>query len=348
MCAKVSANDENHPKSLLISFLFYFLGISQSHPDATFGEISRMVGNDWKSLPASVKQSWEDRANKLNEEAAALRREMDDGQNCGSPLPQANVHEPGPALTFECMWDKCDFQFEEMSDCTEHCFADATGHIQRHPQAGVEMEYVCLWRNCPRIRKSTQAFPNVLRLIKHVREVHLSKCGKIINPAERSKNFLPRKNRLASHGVAIPSSNALSPRVPMNVDVAQQQQQQMQLQQHQQQHQPQHQMQTIVAGPPPEPMFVTVPPRANRVIHSEAYIKYIESLQTGSHLSVSTSNNTWRRSLTHINPTQVGKTQLPEHWLGPNLRDQENVVQALCHLRNFMLDDVLEIQRSCT
>jgi len=308
-----------------------------------------MVGNEWKSLPSSVKQSWEDRASKLNEEAAALRREIDDGQNCASPLP-ANVagnQEPGPALTYECLWDKCDFQFEELADCTEHCLADPTGHIQRHPQAGVEMEYVCLWRNCPRIRKSIQAFPNVLRLIKHVREVHLSKCGKPLPLTERSKNFMPRKQKLVAQqaaNVPNPSSNAISPRAPINVETVQQHQQQLQLQQQQQQ-----QMQpTIVTGPLPEPMFVTVPPRANRVIHSEAYIKYIESLQTGSHLNVSTCNNNLRRSLTHLNPLQVGKTQLPEHWLGPNVRDQENVVQALCHLRNFMLDDVLQIQHSCT
>jgi len=130
----------------------------------------------------------------------------------------------------------------------------------------------------------------------------------------------------------------------------QQQQQQLQLQHQQLQQQQQQQLQqTIVMGPTPDPMFVTVPPRANRVIHSEAYIKYIESLQTGSHLAVNTCNNNWRRSLTHVTPQQVvTKTQLPEHWLGPNLRDQENVVQALCHLRNFMLDDVLQIQHSCT
>ncbi|XP_034113780.1 protein polybromo-1 [Drosophila albomicans] len=323
--------------------------ISQSNPDATFGDISRMVGNEWKSLPSSVKQSWEDRANKLNEEAAALRREIDDNQNCASPLPAiANVpQEPGPPLTYECLWDKCDFQFEEMSDCTEHCLADATGHIQRHPQAGVEMEYVCLWRNCPRIRKSIQAFPNVLRLIKHVREVHLSKCGKPLGLSERSKNFMSRKHKLVPQSMAVnaavSSNNSVSPRAPINVETAQQHQQQLQLQQQQP-----HLHQTIIAGPPPEPMFVTVPPRSNRVIHSEAYIKYIESLQTGSHLNVATCNNNWRRSITHINPLQVGKTQLAEHWLGPNVSDQENAVQALCHLRNFMLDDVLQIRHSCT
>lgn len=315
-----------------------------------------MVGNEWKSLPSSVKQSWEDRANKLNEEAAALRREIDEGQNCASPSPGVATgnQESGPTLTFECMWDKCDFQFEELADCTEHCLSDATGHIQRHPEAGVEMVYACLWRNCPRIRKSSQAFPNVLRLIKHVREVHLSKCGKPLALTERGRNFTQRKQKSVGQqaaNVVTASNHAISPRAPVNTETAQQQQlqlQQQQMQQQQQLQQQQQMQQTIVVGPTPDPMFVTVPPRANRVIHSEAYIKYIESLQTGSHLVVNTCNNNWRRSLTHVNPVQVTKTQLPEHWLGPNLRDQGNVVQALCHLRNFMLDDVLQIQHSCT
>lgn len=31
---------------------------------------------------------------------------------------------------------------------------------------------------------------------------------------------------------------------------------------------------------PPSPMFVTVPPRPQRLVHSDAYIKYIEGLTT--------------------------------------------------------------------
>ncbi|KAH8243896.1 hypothetical protein KR032_011238 [Drosophila birchii] len=322
--------------------------ICQSNPDATFGDISRMVGTEWKNLPASAKQSWEDRASRQNEETAAMRRELDDAQNSGSPSPQ--VSQDGQGLIFECQWDKCDYQFEELGDCTEHCMSDASGHIQRHPQAGVEMEYVCLWRNCPRIKKSTQAFPNVLRLVKHVREVHLSKCGKHLSAGERSKNFVSRrhKNATLATTVPIPTSNLQSPR-GLNHETSMHLQQQQQLHHQQQQQMHQHpQQQTIVLGPPPEPLFVTVPPRTTRVIHSEAYIKYIESLQTGSHLNVATCQNNWRRAMTHVTPAQVvAKAPLPEQWLGPNLRDQENVVQALCHLRNFMLDDVLQIRRSC-
>jgi len=91
-------------------------GICQSNPDATFGDISRMVGTEWKNLPSSVKQSWEDRASRQNEETAALRREMDDAQNSASPSPQVAPETFGQVLTFECQWDKCDFQFEELGD----------------------------------------------------------------------------------------------------------------------------------------------------------------------------------------------------------------------------------------
>lgn len=26
--------------------------------------------------------------------------------------------------TFECQWDTCDYQFEDSSDCMEHCIGD--------------------------------------------------------------------------------------------------------------------------------------------------------------------------------------------------------------------------------
>lgn len=35
------------------------------------GEISRIVGNEWRSLPAATKQSWEERAARCNEETSA-------------------------------------------------------------------------------------------------------------------------------------------------------------------------------------------------------------------------------------------------------------------------------------
>ncbi|KNC29730.1 hypothetical protein FF38_05210 [Lucilia cuprina] len=319
-------------------------GICTANPEASFGDISRMVGNEWKNLPASVKQSWEDRACRINEETAARRELMDETLNCASPGP--NMDQQSPNLTFECLWDKCDYQFEDSLDCMEHCLAENTGHVQRTAQQ-TDSEYCCLWRNCIRMRKNMQAFPSLVRLIKHVREVHLSKPGKHILPHERSKNYVARKPKmtnilsqqmnttvgvngqmLVNAGAGGGTTNAHSPR-GMEYNA------QMQYSQ--------------VLGPPPEPMFITVPPRPQRVLHSEAYIKYITSLQGTTHQQHAQNAKNWKKALSTVTPMDVTKPKnlLPSQWLGKYApTNQEDVVKALCHLRNFMMDDVLQIQRS--
>ncbi|XP_011198605.2 protein polybromo-1 [Bactrocera dorsalis] len=315
-------------------------GISQSNPDASFGDISRMVGTEWKNLPASVKQSWEDRASRLNEESAA-RREIDESLNCaggavsGSPGPndQQNGH------IFECLWDKCDYQFEDAVDCMEHCIQDGTGHIQRTAMQGNATAFTCLWRGCIRMKKNMQAFPSMLRLIKHVREVHLSKGGKILLPNERSKNFVPRKNQKTTQVIQLNTQShqvqqaVMSPRGVTGNGVENGAVSQYPMQ---------------VLGPPPEPMFVTVPPRPQRVLHSEAYIKYIENLQN---TSTAPQKPTWKTAVKIATPSNVTTkpgTALPTNWLGRYAEGTtEDVVTALCHLRNFMMDDALQIKRSC-
>lgn len=46
-------------------------GKVDENPDCKFGEISRMIGNDWRALPSSERQMWEDRATRINENNAA-------------------------------------------------------------------------------------------------------------------------------------------------------------------------------------------------------------------------------------------------------------------------------------
>lgn len=33
-------------------------------------------------------------------------------------------------LVYECCWENCDYQFEDMSDCIEHSVGEQTGHVQ--------------------------------------------------------------------------------------------------------------------------------------------------------------------------------------------------------------------------
>lgn len=292
-------------------------GICQSNPDSTFGDISRMVGSEWKNLPASVRQSWEDKAIKMNEENAA--KHFEDQLNYRPPTPVENQ-------VFECMWDKCDYQFEDAADCMEHCILEEGCHITKAFPQGSDSDFHCLWRNCVRAKKNMPAFPHLQRLVKHIREVHLNKCNKIVPVADRSKNYVPRKTPPQSQQQNTPS-NSVTLTSPRSVQCPQT-----------------HPQVVVPAPPPPEPMFVTVPPRPQRVLHSEAYIRYIEGLQNNSpHIGP------WEKNIKATQQTvpSVESQHLPAHWLGKHAKDHPNeIANCLWHLRNFMMKDVLEIKRN--
>lgn len=109
-------------------------------------------------------------------------------------------------------------------------------------------------------------------------------------------------------------------------------------------HQPQPQQNIInYVTAPVEPLFVTVPPRPQRVLHSEAYIKYIEGLQ---------NNNSyvgqWEKSVKVTRETvNHDVSRLPTHWLGTRGREKpEEVIDALWKLRNFMWKDAFALSRN--
>lgn len=103
-------------------------------------------------------------------------------------------------------------------------------------------------------------------------------------------------------------------------------------------------LQLVLSAPVAEPLFVTVPPRPQRVLHSEAYIKYIEGLQNESRFITP-----WEKTLKAKRETvpSVDATKLPLNWLGPNAQEKsEDAVKALWQLRNYMMKDVITIHRS--
>jgi Na+/melibiose symporter-like transporter len=87
---------------------------------------------------------------------------------------------------YECCWDKCDYQFEDPADLMEHCVGDGVGCIFK--KLLTEADYICIWRNCIRLKRSAPPFPSIARLQKHVREVHVVKnVGRIVDSQHRSK-----------------------------------------------------------------------------------------------------------------------------------------------------------------
>uniref|UniRef100_A0A8C7TDM1 Protein polybromo-1 n=1 Tax=Oncorhynchus mykiss TaxID=8022 RepID=A0A8C7TDM1_ONCMY len=95
---------------------------------------------------------------------------------------------------------------------------------------------------------------------------------------------------------------------------------------------------------PTTPMFVAPPPKTQRVLHSEAYLKYIEGLNA--------ENNTvskWDQSLkarrrdVHLSKEQ--ESRLPSHWL-KSKGAHTTMADALWRLRDLMLRDSLNIRQA--
>lgn len=181
------SNKKTKQKGVVTGFILYSSvvrkSVVQNNPECSFGDISRIVGNEWRSLPAADKQHWEEKARKVTAEAI-------EGRECSSPAPLNHTNEPLPNQVYECSWNDCDHQFEDLTDCLDHCFAENTGHVVKHFAAipTAEVEFQCHWRDCLRVKKQSPPFPVLWRLIKHIRDVHVNKNNaKTILPRDRSK-----------------------------------------------------------------------------------------------------------------------------------------------------------------
>jgi protein polybromo-1 len=99
----------------------------------------------WRNLPAQEKQCWEEKAAKVNEESAAKFAQEEAAIASASPntATPASVKLPmNPSncsqdqavenLVYECCWDNCDWQFEDLTDCIDHCIQEPNGHVHQH------------------------------------------------------------------------------------------------------------------------------------------------------------------------------------------------------------------------
>lgn len=73
---------------------------------------------------------WEEKAQRINEETLA---KMEKGEIVCTPS-SSSLHASfiGPTLpdhVWECMWDNCDYMFEDQIDCLEHAVTDGSGHV---------------------------------------------------------------------------------------------------------------------------------------------------------------------------------------------------------------------------
>lgn len=127
--------------------------VVQAHPDCNFGDISRIIGSEWKNLSDELKKEYEKKAQKQNEVTAqeAAKEAMENPQ---SPSQQKQIIQ-NPV--YECHWEhRCDFQCEDTSDLFDHLTAEPTGHVWKSYDAVKDKEepiFQCLFHGCGRVKK---------------------------------------------------------------------------------------------------------------------------------------------------------------------------------------------------
>ncbi|XP_036386556.1 protein polybromo-1-like isoform X1 [Megalops cyprinoides] len=95
---------------------------------------------------------------------------------------------------------------------------------------------------------------------------------------------------------------------------------------------------------PSTPMFVAPPPRSQRLLHSEAYLKYIEGLNADSP-TVSKWDQTLLARRKDMRLTKEQESRLPTHWL-KSKGAHTTMADALWRLRDLMLRDTLNIRQA--
>ncbi|XP_063147961.1 protein polybromo-1 isoform X3 [Candoia aspera] len=263
--AKGSVKKEGSKRKINMSGYILFSSemravIKAQHPDYSFGELSRLVGTEWRNLEATKKAEYEERAAKVAEqqerERAAQQQQQNSSPRAGTPVGALMGVVPPPTPM-------------------------GMLNPQLTPVAGV---------------------------------IGQSVSSMVGAPAPGSP-FGQQMSMLGPPGQQAP------PPYPGQNPATQQVMQQ-----------------------PTTPMFVSPPPKTQRLLHSEAYLKYIEGLSADSN-SISKWDQTLsaRRRDVHLSKEQ--ESRLPTHWL-KSKGAHTTMADALWRLRDLMLRDTLNIRQA--
>lgn len=187
-------------KRLVTGYIVFASEVRKSvvarNPDCNFGEVSRIIGQEWKNLPTETRGEYEKKAQRHNEETQreSAREAAEHGPFSPSSLKQVIQN-----AVYECHWEhKCDYQCEDTNDLLEHLTGEPNGHAWKSYADVKDQEkpiFQCLFYGCGRVKKGAAPFPSLVRLIRHIKEVHVTKQNpKSIPPEKRGRNFHYSKN----------------------------------------------------------------------------------------------------------------------------------------------------------
>lgn len=241
--------------------------IKAQHPDYSFGELSRLVGTEWRNLEATKKADYEERAAKVAEQQererlAQQQQQQQQQQQNSSPragTPVGALMGVVPPPTPMGMLNQ-----------------------QMTPNSGVMAQGVSSMAGTP----ATGNNP------------YNQQMGMLVPAGQQAPPPYPGQNQASQPAVQQPST----------------------------------------------PVFVAPPPRTQKLLHSEAYLKYIEGLTAESNcISKWDQTLSARRRDIHLSKEQ--ESRLPTYWL-KSKGAHTTMANALWRLRDLMLRDTLNIRQA--
>nr|XP_006127657.1 protein polybromo-1 isoform X3 [Pelodiscus sinensis]XP_025042768.1 protein polybromo-1 isoform X3 [Pelodiscus sinensis] len=316
--AKGSTKKEGSKRKINMSGYILFSSemravIKAQHPDYSFGELSRLVGTEWRNLEAAKKAEYEERAAKVAEqqerERAAQQQQQNSSPRAGTPVGALMGVVPPPT---------------PMGMLNQ----------QLTPVAGMIGGY-------PPVLPPLQGPVDGIVSMGSMQPLHPG-----VPPPHQLPPGMPGIPGIPPPGVigqSVPSMvGAPAPGgSPFGQPIGM-------LGPPGQQAPPPYPGQSQASQPviqqPTTPMFVSPPPKTQRLLHSEAYLKYIEGLSAESN-SISKWDQTLaaRRRDVHLSKEQ--ESRLPSHWL-KSKGAHTTMADALWRLRDLMLRDTLNIRQA--
>ncbi|XP_062316377.1 protein polybromo-1 [Osmerus eperlanus] len=277
--------------------------IKARHPDFSFGELSRLVGTEWRNLEAPKKAEYEERAGKVAEQQERERAAQQQASpRAGTPVgalmgvvpPPTPMGMLNPGMT---------------------------------PVSGMMGAYR----------------PHVMPLQCHGNGMVLGMpphhMGALVLPHHLLPPGMPTFPCMPYQGVNV-MAGAPGAGNPYGG--------QMGMVGAGQQSPPPYPGQGQVGQPaiqqPSTPMFVSPPPKPQRLLHSEAYLKYIEGLKADSS-TISKWDQTLSARKKDVRLTREQESRLPSHWL-KSKGAHNTMADALWRLRDLMLRDTLNIRQT--
>ncbi|XP_060724128.1 polybromo 1, like isoform X2 [Tachysurus vachellii] len=260
--------------------------IKAQHPDFSFGELSRLVGTEWRNLESTKKSEYEERAAKLVEQQER-ERALQQQQAAASPRAGMMGNYGPPFMPIQGPPDG----MMGMGGTPPHPMGVPALPPQHYFTSGMA--------GYPGMPPSGGMGPGI--------------NGMAGSPGPGN----PYGLQMGAYG----PGQVAPPPYPGQSQLGQSV------------HQPQ--------GPP---MFVAPPPRPQRLLHSEAYLKYIEGLSADCP-TISKWDQSLKAQRKDSRLSREQESRLPSHWL-KSKGAHTTMVDALWRLRDLMMRDTLSIRQA--